>query len=306
MNVLSWFWLGMSGFTLLMVWVVQRSIDAVGETLFGVSLPSEERGNPVLQTIRKTYRRQCRNGLLIGAAVCWPSLLFRSYPSVQTAYFLVWMFALFFLAALRPYVRANRRMAACKRECGWVAMPGTEPFKNDTHWKYGLFYSNPADPSVTVPGLRNGMALNLGSRKGRMLAFLLPVLVAAVLAAVLLPLFSLDFSNPRFVLRKNKLTVDCPLFGTSVALSDINSVSLTELIPSTNYHSNGAGTANWQRGTFILPGGGSAVFFVYLHHAPYLRIEEKNGGLLFYNETNASQTREEYAALKRAFSNPLS
>lgn len=301
MGALSWFWLGMSAFILLMFWVVQRSAACTdGSLLFGVTLPAGELSSPAVKAVQKGYDKQCGIRLAAGAVCCLPIELLGAYPSVQVAYLFAWVVALLFFVVIRPYALANRRLAACKQECGWITAPSDEPYKNDVYWKHGLYYSNPQDPSFTVPGrMRNGMAFNLGNPKVKVTVIVLMAVAALILAGVLTPLLMLDFSSPRFSLQKNALTVDCPLFGTSVPLAQMQSVSLTDAVPDDSYHTNGGATSNWARGTFRVHGE-KVVFFIYTRHPPYIAVKMKDDTYLFYNETNAVRTRSDYTALQRA------
>lgn len=301
MSAFSWFWLGFFVFTLLMVGVMQRSAAyADGGLLFGVTLPVDKVHTPAVQSIQKTYRRQCRISLLESLLACWPPLLFPDYPSVQMAYLFVWILFLLYWTVFRPFYRTSRILSNCKRECGWTIPLASEPYKDDAYWKYGMFYSNPHDPAFTVPGrMCNRSAFNLGNRKARITFWALMAATAAVLIGVLAPLFLVDFNVPRFVLEKQELVVDYPLFGTSVPYEEMKSILLVPSVPEANYHINGGGTDVWRRGTFQVAGQ-KADYFIYVRRPPYIDLTLTDGKHFYYNEAAAFQTRADYAALRKA------
>lgn len=301
MSVLSWFFLGIGVFALAMLAVLQHGFgQAYNSRLFGVKIPSEETGSPVFQAIRKAYRRQGIRMLLAAAATCWVPVLFGRFPSLSFLYWIVWLFLFYYLAVLRPYIAANRSMAACKAESGWAALPGREPWEDDRYWKYGLFYCNPNDPSACVPGqARNGMTFNLGSRKGRAGFIALCTVITAVLIGLCAFLMPIDFSTPRFSLAHGSVVVDYPVFGTSIPLANIESVSLTTAEPDTSYHTNGAGTSQWARGTFVHDGEKMTVF-IYCGRPPYIKAMLKDGSAFYFNEKAPADTRSEYAHLRQA------
>lgn len=302
MGALSWFWLGMSAFTLLMFWVEQRSAAHTDDSvLFGVTLPAgESLFSPAVRAIQKGYAMQCRIRLAVGAVCSLPLWWFWAYPSVQITYLFAWVVALLFFVVICPYAMANRRLAACKQECGWVTESSDEPYKNDVYWKYGVYYNNPQDPSFTVPGrMRNGMMFNFGNPKAKAVFIVLMTVVVIILVSVLTPLMMLDFSSPRFSLQKDMLTIVCPLFGTSVPLAQMQSISLTDTVPDASYHTNGGATPNWVRGAFRVHDE-KVVFFIYRRHPPYIAVRMKDGSYLFYNERDDVRTRLDYAALQRA------
>lgn len=303
MGAVSWFVLAMGVFGLVLYGVLQHSVAQERDSrLFGVKIPAEEKGNPVFQSIRKTYRRQGGRMLLLGAAACWVPVLFGAFPSLQFLYWIVWLFLFYYLAVLRPYIAANRRLAACKAESDWVTFPGPggEPWEDERYWRYGLFYCNPNDSSALVPGqFRNGMTFNLGNRKGRAWFIVLCTVIAAILIGLLVFLMPIDFSTPRFSLAHGSVVVDYPVFGTSIPLADIESVSLTSTAPDTTFHPNGGGTSEWARGMFV-HGGEKMTVFIYSGCPPYIKAMLKDGSAFYYNEKDPADTRSEYAQLRRA------
>ncbi len=88
-------------------------------------------------------------------------------------------------------------------------------------------------------------------------------------------------------------------FGTSVPLSEITSLALTDTAPDIKTKTNGAGLGSMYKGEFLLTDGSKARLYIDAKQPPFIRFVQ--GDTVFYlNSDSAEATQSFYAELEAA------
>lgn len=178
-------------------------------------------------------------------------------------------------------IRHNRALDAVGTEALLV--------DDDYFWHYGI-YNNPQDPRVMVekqmPG--GGMTFNLGNPRGRLYNRLVLGTVGLFLAVVLGFLLIVDGGGYKVVDHGTAIRIDLPVFGTTIARSDIQSVALLEELPR-SVRTNGYGGSQLSYGQFSVEGYGKSLFYIHNGKAPYVVVRLKDQ-YLFVNGATPAET----------------
>lgn len=152
------------------------------------------------------------------------------------------------------------------------------------HYKWG-FYCNPADPRIMVPKqVGVGWTFNIGRPMGKVVGFGSLGLVAALVIGLLGMFLYMEVTPFSLEIENGRAVISAPIYGTEFELSEVESVSMSEEIPSGS-RTNGAAAGDLLLGHFRLNGVGDALLYVHTDQMPCVVIELEDRTIYFTGDS---------------------
>lgn len=121
--------------------------------------------------------------------------------------------------------------------------------------------------------------------------------MAVFITVVPLFLFFIYSLKPATLSTENNTLKISGIYGTSIPIKDIETVSLKESLPG-GWRTNGVSIGHIQKGHFKLHGIGSCLLFTQNNKGPFIYITFSNHPPIIINKKTPEQTRELYEEIK--------
>lgn len=92
---------------------------------------------------------------------------------------------------------------------------------------------------------------------------------------------------------KNQLTIS-GMYGVTIERALIENVQLLDTIPEIKMRTNGFAMGSVRKGWFRLEGWGRCKLIIHGNKAPYIFIEDSNGGITLFKYLDTEKTKEAY------------
>jgi len=167
----------------------------------------------------------------------------------------------------------------------------------DEYWIDG-YYCNPEDVRATVEKrVGFGTTNNLGTRIGKLMAFIAPIFVTAVIGGVFILFLIMDFATFQMRIEGDTVKMKAPMYDYQFKAEDMEKVTLTQELPENGIRTNGAATESYYLGNFRLEGYGSSKVYIYIKYPPYIVVSLSNGKTVLFNSKEEKETKECYREL---------
>ncbi|NMC56704.1 MAG: hypothetical protein GYA50_05750 [Eubacteriaceae bacterium] len=129
-------------------------------------------------------------------------------------------------------------------------------------------------------------------------SLILGIAILVVVAAGVFFMMNRDSKSSAYEIKDGNFVISGS-FGTTVKLSEITGLELTDKIPQITYKSNGSGLGSVFKGEFTLEGSVKARLYVDTSVPPFIKFVYNN--ITFYiNSDTAQKTNELFEQLKSA------
>lgn len=129
-------------------------------------------------------------------------------------------------------------------------------------------------------------------------SLILGIAILIVVAAGVFFMMSRDSKVAAYEIKDGSFVISGS-FGTTVPLSEITDLALTDKIPQITYKSNGSGLGSVFKGEFTLEGSVKARLYVDTSVPPFIKFVYNNT-TFYINSDTAQKTNELYEQLKSA------
>ena len=166
----------------------------------------------------------------------------------------------------------------------------------DDYWRGGV-YNNPHDRRILVEKrVGYGQTFNIGSKKGKLLYYGIITAVSLLVLGVLFLFVGLDTAQYTLEITDSQVIVKAPLYGFAFSTGDVENISLMNELPRST-RMNGAETAQYSLGNFIVTGFGQSKLYVYKNSPPYIAIQLSDL-YVFFNAKTVEETEGYYRELQ--------
>ncbi len=184
------------------------------------------------------------------------------------------------------------------RSCQDLLLAGSKSsicVDEDYYWRGG-FYNNPSDSRTLVDKrIGIGQTINVGTRKGKMAYYSLIIGLPVFLLTLFLLFLGMDTAKFELTISDNQVEIISPMYGYEFPLSDIQSITTVDTVPSGS-RTNGAATSEYRLGNFSLKGYGRSKLYVYNNQPQYIVLELPDL-YIFFSAKTPEQTQEYYELL---------
>lgn len=87
-------------------------------------------------------------------------------------------------------------------------------------------------------------------------------------------------------------------YGTEIKVSDIDSVTIIDKMPSIKARTNGLGLGPIRKGFFTVENQGKCRLFLHSYQGPFVKISTQDQGVIYVNFKNREKTELVYLAIK--------
>lgn len=154
------------------------------DTPLGVRVPPDRADHPVVASATRSYRRATAViGVTVALAGGIAATMLDAEPAAAIG--LVVLPMVLIALSLVAMARARRAIVDVKRQEGWLADASGSGEDDDRHYRLGVFYVNPDDPSLLVDKrFGYGVDFNYGHPVGRVIGAFLALLMVGTVAGV--------------------------------------------------------------------------------------------------------------------------
>ena len=249
------------------------------------------------QLIDRRYRRGwclfwllcalCQGGMALGMEL--------ALPQMGAGKWILWYGSLFI--ALIPLVYLTAFLVGQKRYEGHLLNLKDQEEEVSVSWDDPQGMSN----ALFVPkAVGIGFTFNTNTPAGRRALKIVYVCIAVLVIPLCGVLLAFDFAGHSMKIEDRTVEFQCPLYGSTLELDQVQEIYLMEELPQGGFKNNGAATDSYARGHFQYPDFGNCLVYVYRQSSPVIVLRTKDQ-FVFYNEKDPQATQDQWKALQTAW-----
>lgn len=238
----------------------------------------------------------CWAVLSAGAAICLSVSWFCSFGGPSEWFWAITMLT-FLIAAILAGIFITWLAIRKKRNYLLEGIGGSILAEEDEFWSRGC-YCNPYDPRTMVEKrLGIGWTINLGTVKGKILAWGTIGVVAVLLIGMFIMFVRMDVIPFTLSVSDDGVRISAAMYSTKFSPDEIEEISLIDSVPD-GRRTNGAATESYQLGHYYIPDTGDSLLYVYSDSSPCLMIKLPDR-TIFFTARDPADTLAAYEALSK-------